>query len=250
MPAKGPATLPQEYWDELQINFQSPDNLTKLFRLLSLWLEWRLGFRRPLAQKVARALPEAILKKLVQYHPHEALRDPSALVKTYWGQTGELITQALAHFADLWLQDLVEHPSDTAAARLQRLLPSLSRLPNRRGKTNMGESYYLRLCVVYDDALKKIRDAGLGDRAWRHDLGVRDAYLQERQEKLRQLFPDATARELRTWAPLSPSDIAARVTVKQAPAISRPTPGHVKRGIVPKMRPWAQALDAANPQLS
>lgn len=68
----------------------------------------------------------------------------------------ELWDQAFNYLVDRWLDDYCAHPTDTAATRCQRVIPSLRTLPNMRGRSALGEHVQLWYLAVYHEARDKL----------------------------------------------------------------------------------------------
>jgi hypothetical protein len=166
------------------------------------------------------------------------------LVRYYPDQTGDLINQALTHLVDIWVLHIRDHPSAHDADRVRDLLPRLSVLPSRRGRTNVGQTYYLYLLVIYEQERKRITKC-LGVKAWKSDPQVSSFEIEKRAAELHDMYPDLTQEDLRAWARLSPSEIAYRFVVRHAPALTRLTPRYLKQSVLPKMRRLARELDTA-----
>lgn len=248
-------TLPPPRRAELREKLRAPNNLNWLLTFICTDLRDHLlrAFPPPdpptvvggLIKRLGRLLAQAVLDKLARYYPHDASKGFSALVRYHPDETGELVNQALCYLRDVWGTDFISSPRGTLATRVARLTPRLSVIPSRKGRSNIGATYQLYCLHVYEKAYFAVKEA-LGVKAWKSDdVRPREELLQERKAKLAQLFPEATARELDTWAVLSPSEIAYRLAAKRAKELPSLKPSYLKQTILPRARHLAQALDKA-----
>ncbi len=224
-----------------------------------------------LVRRIGEAIRGAILEKLKRDHPKDAHRLESVLVGTYPDRTGRILNQALCYLADCWIEDFIQHPRSNFASRCQRLLPSLDRLPNMRGKSALGTYHQLFFLMVYDIALEKLSPLGRIRRSptdkdlQRRKKNFEEVFSELSQvndpEQARGLFHPATGEiffevseeDYEHWPTLPRNEIALEIAVKAIKTYHRtdpsgthlrPTPEYLRR-IRPKLRALASRLDTA-----
>jgi len=206
-------------------------------------------------RRIGETVYRAVIEKLKGYLPNEADKDEATLVRWYPDKAGELLEQALGRMVDLWNEDLIRHPTDFLPARCQRLLPSLTYLPDMRGKSAHGETSRLFLLVVYKDVLQLLDPfPRIIQFLTEDDLQQRERTLQKLRRSLPQdivpviktIFHDASDQDYEHWLRLSTRDeVALEITVRVAGRYGHKLTTEYFRRLIPQLEAKAQRLDKA-----
>ena len=239
---------PLKNW--VRVRLRADDNLDQLLILVCVYIRDHLFPTCPspdpidlqviLIRRLGEELRKGILEKLKRYFPKDAHREEALLVKYHPDRATGLLQQGLGFLVDLWNEDTKRHrddSEDTLAEKCQRLLPSLSNLPDRRGKSALGETSRLFGLVVFDDVrallkgLPRVRQGNLteDDVTQRKQFfsGVLSGLMNNATgisppppAVVKDRFAEAAASDYEAWKQLSRTqialDVAARV-MKQTP---------------------------------
>lgn len=205
--------------------------------------------------RIGKTLALAIIEKLKVYFPKDAHKDEATLLRWQPDRAGALFEQALNRMRDLWIEDLKRHPSDFLPARCQRLLPSLTYLPDMRGKSARGEVSWLLLLVVYTDVLqlldpfpRRIQFLTLDDLQQRERTlrKLRSSLPQDIPPATKMIFRDASDRDYERWLLSSSRDeIALEITVRVAERSGHKLTANYFSRLIPQLEVRAQRLDRA-----
>jgi hypothetical protein len=241
----------------LRKKFQATNNLDWLLTLVCWYVRDNLlrafpasdlpGVKEYLLRRIGEVLHAAILEKLRQYHPKDAKRDDSTVLRYYPDQAAALLNQALGYLVDLWRRDFIKYPKVTLAERCQRLVPSLAHMPQMRGKSAHGETSQLFMLVMYEDALRLL---GTLPRKKDNNFATRKRIL----ENLRKSQPDdvhpgivtviaeASDNDLDQWADLSKKELALEIAARSVKG-SAPISPEWLRHLLSELRAQARRLD-------
>lgn len=219
---------------------------------------------RYLVRRIGETLFRAILQKLRTHHAKDAHQDEAILLRWYPDRAGAFLQQALSHLADRWCEDYADRPRDTLAARCQRLLPSLERLPNLRGKSALPATAKLFFLWVYEEAMRLLeRLPPAGQVLTKQVRQRREAIFREAFSNLTasttkavlethplfhpvsgEFFFEVSGEEYERWLFRSRQEIALEIAVRAVRALPGLTPQYLRR-ILPDLHAVARRLDEA-----
>jgi hypothetical protein len=213
----------------LRKKFHASNNLDWLLTLICWYIRDNLlrafpasdlpAVRDYLLRRMGEALHAAILEKLRQYHPNDANRDDSIVLRYYPYQTAALLYQAQGHLIDVWRGDFIKYPKATLAERCQRLLPSLAHLPQMRGKPAHGKTSQLFTLVMYEDALRLLsslrrRNGNNLDRRKKILADLRKSQPDDIHPQIARVIAEASENDLDHWAGLSKKEVALEIAAR------------------------------------
>jgi hypothetical protein len=241
----------------LRNKFQATNNLDWLLTLICWYVRDNLlrafpapdlpGVKEYLLRRIGEALHAAILEKLRRYHPNDAKRDDSTVLRYYPDQAAAVLSQALGYLIDLWRRDFIKYPKATLAERCQRLLPSLAHLPQMRGKSAHGETSRLFTLVMYEDALRFLSSL---PRRKDNNLVIRKRILENLRKSqpddihpgIARVIAEASDDDLDQWADLSKKELALEIAARSVKGFT-PISSEWLRHVLSDLQAQARRLD-------
>lgn len=163
---------------------------------------WRLAFS---SRAVVEAIYSAVLGKLRRQNPAEDGTPDAKLIRRKFRRLGRLALQARFHLEDVYRKDFLRFPRDGFSVRVDRLLPKLRTLPDRRGRSVFGATISLLYLHYVEEAFEQMPTKKAGRRDREGMKALFEPVLVGRSfdnlyEEVGHLAPREVACEYATWA--------------------------------------------------